>query len=196
MDIHPSRGYESVADVFAQIRENTLNRIGYSTVYEWACMFPKGAQLLDVGCGTGKPITQALLDSGATVYALDASASMVRKFKQHFPKVPIRQESAFTSSYFDLTYDGIVAWGVIFLFPEQDQIRLFERLSGSLKPEGLFLFTSPAQNVTWNDTLTGLESVSLGRERYLDVFSHFGYVLDREWEDEGENHYFSMKKAG
>jgi len=46
----------------------------------------------------------------------------------------------------------------------------------------------------WNDALTGLESRSLGAVEYRRALASVGLSVIREYEDEGENHYFDALK--
>lgn len=48
--------------------------------------------------------------------------------------------------------------------------------------------------MTWEDSLTGLESVSLGRERYEQILRLEGLTLVGEDSDEGGNHYYFTLK--
>jgi hypothetical protein len=63
-----------------------------------------------------------------------------------------------------------------------------------LVPGDRLLFTSPAEPVVWNDAMTGLESRSLGAEEYQRQLSAVGLRVLREYEDEGQNHYFEALK--
>jgi precorrin-6B methylase 2 len=43
--------------------------------------------VLDIGCGTGIPVTKILLDEELAAYALDASPTMSEAFRQNFPMI-------------------------------------------------------------------------------------------------------------
>jgi 2-polyprenyl-3-methyl-5-hydroxy-6-metoxy-1,4-benzoquinol methylase len=58
-----------VATSFVAVR----SRIGAATVRSWARSLPPGAAILDLGCGSGVPIAQALLADGFDVHGVDAS---------------------------------------------------------------------------------------------------------------------------
>jgi hypothetical protein len=81
------------------------------------------------------------------------------------------------------------------LSPEQQQLVL-QRIAHILNPRGRLLFTAPAQPVSWNDVMTGLESRSLGAEEYKRQLHSVGLSLLNEHEDEGQNHYYEFIKAG
>jgi len=137
----------------------------------------------------------ALVDDGFAVSGIDASPTMVAASRRRLPQVPVACEAVEDSPVFGRTFDGILAWGLIFLLPAESQRALFGRMTSALNPEGSFLFTSPAQPCTWADALTGRQSVSLGSEVYRDVLSNAGLVVVRECLDEGGNYYYEAAKG-
>ena len=186
----PSYGYDAHADLFIEGR----SPIGVPQIRRWARDLAPGAAVLDLGCGTGRPITQTLIDEGLAVYAIDASRRMIEDFREKFPCVPSVCESVETSSFFDLTFDGIVAWGLMFLLPEETQRDLIRRVAAALKPGGRFLFTAPREVGSWPDNLTGLPSHSLGESAYHAALTDAGLEHVGDDLDEGENHYYLARK--
>ncbi len=88
-----SNGYESIAEIFIKGRGRAVNGIGSSAARALARTFNKGSVVLDLGCGTGIPVTKILLEAGLNAYAVDASLKMAEDFRQNFPDVPISCES-------------------------------------------------------------------------------------------------------
>jgi SAM-dependent methyltransferase len=195
--IDRSNGYEGVAVEFLAGRGRAPSTaIGARAVRDWARRVPPGATTLDLGCGSGLPITKVLVNEGLNVYAIDASPSLVQAFRYNLPETPIACESVGESLFFERMFDGVVAWGLIFLLPAEEQRRLIQRVATILVPGGRLLFTSAAgaEPRVWNDAMTGLESRSLGAVEYRRELSSVGLSLIREYEDEGENHYFDARK--
>ena len=188
----PSNGYEAIAKDFIAYRGKTS--IGVETVRSWARNLASGAILLDLGCGSGLPITAALVEDGYAPYGIDASPTLVNSFRKNFPDLPVACETAESSDFFNRTFDGIVAWGLIFLLSESDQVELIRRVSSILNPGGRFLFTSPEEVCTWTDIMTGRESRSLGAERYTGILSSAGLHVIGNLLDEGNNYYYFAKK--
>jgi predicted RNA methylase len=93
-----SNGYESIAGDYIKGRGQAVNGIGSSTARARARTFNKGSVILDLGCGTGIPVTNILLEAGLNAYAVDASPKMVEAFRQNFPDVPVACESVERSS--------------------------------------------------------------------------------------------------
>jgi SAM-dependent methyltransferase len=157
---------------------------------------PRGSAVIDLGCGPGFPITEVLVSEGLNVFGVDAAPSFVEAFGRNLPNTPVVCEAAQDSKFFDRTFDGVLAWGLIFLLSVEDQRRLIQRVAGILAPGGRLLFTSPTESIVWNDVMTGLESRSLGAEEYRRLLSHVGLSVISEYEDEGRNHYFDVLKDG
>ena len=183
-----SNGYEAVAAQLIRARDRSS--IGVATVRNWARLLPAGSSILDLGCGHGV-IAAALIEDGFSVYGIDASPSLIAEFRRRFPGAPVVCEGAEESSFFQRTFDGIVAIGLMFLLAAEVQQKLIERLARGLNPGGRLLFTAPTQRATWPDILTGRESVSLGVEEYVRLLAEGGLTLEDEYVDEGENHYYA-----
>jgi SAM-dependent methyltransferase len=191
-----SSGYEGIAAEFLAGRGRAPSTaVGTSRVREWARTLPREAAVLDLGCGSGKPITSVLIQEGLNVYAIDAAPSMVEAFRHNFPHVPIVCESVADSRFFERTFDGVVAWGLMFLLEPDDQRRLIQRLVEILVTGGRLLFTSEADALVWNDAMTGRESRSLGAVEYRRLLSEGGLSLVNEYDDEGQNYYFDAVKT-
>ena len=158
--MNPSNGYEALAQQFTAIRHDPNRPIGTSTVRSWVQSLTKGSHVLDLGCGSGIPISKAIADQGHRVYGIDASPTLVAAFRDHLPDHPIRCEAVETSGFYGLQFEGIIAWGLLFLLPEQTQVELFAKIADHLHPEGQFLFTAPSQIAHGPDlALTGRKKV-------------------------------------
>jgi hypothetical protein len=57
-----SNGYEEIASIFIDGRGRNISGVGASAVVDWSRMLTMGASVLDLGCGTGVPISQALIE--------------------------------------------------------------------------------------------------------------------------------------
>ena len=192
-----SNGYEGIAAEFLAGRGRASSTaVGAREVRNWARTLPSGATVLDLGCGPGLPITKVLVEEGLNVYGIDGSPSLVNAFRHNFPEIPIACESVQDSLFFNRLFDGVIAWGLIFLLLPEDQRRLIQRVANILVPGGRFLFTSSpeVEPLVWNDAMTGLESRSLGPAEYRKLLSDAGLRVTREYEDIGENHYYDAHK--
>jgi len=139
-------------------------------------------------------MSKVLLSEGLNVYAIDAAPSLVEAFRHNLPKTPVVCESVEDSLFFNRMFDGVLAWGLMFLLLPEAQRSLIRRMADILVPGGRLLFTSPAEPVVWNDAMTGLESRSLGAPEYRRLLSAGDISVSSEYEDEGQNHYFDSFK--
>src|SRR5262245_5216300 len=89
-----SNGYEGIAAEFLAGRGRAPSTaIGTRAVRNWARTLPRGAAVIDLGCGSGLPITKVLISEGLDVYGIDASPSLVEAFRHNLPEIPVACES-------------------------------------------------------------------------------------------------------
>jgi SAM-dependent methyltransferase len=187
-----SNGYDALAETFMRTRNPT---IGPATVLEWAETLTPGSAILELGCGHGV-ISQALIGAGFAVYGIDASPRLIAAFRERFPGHPAECAPVEDATFFRRTFDAIIAWGLLFLLPLPVQKTVIGKVARGLNPGGRFLFTSPRDPHTWNDGLTGLESISPGLEAYEQMLHAEGLIRTGEAFDEGENCYHFVSKPG
>jgi SAM-dependent methyltransferase len=193
-----SSGYEAVATIYIAgrgTRSRVGDSIGAAVVKGWADAFPPGATVLDLGSGPGEPSTRILQAAGLTTYAVDASPTMVAAFRERFPGVPIEHNTVEASAFFDRTFDGVLAWGLVFLLDPAAQARVIAKVARALNPGGRFLFTAPNEPLAWLDGMTGHPSQSLGAHTYARLLRDAGLTWVAEVQDEGENHYYVVEKV-
>lgn len=188
-----SNGYEQVAADF--IAHRTTSNVGVQTVRDWAGTLPRGAAVLDLGCGHGIPISATLVHEGATIFGIDASPSLLAAFRVRFPDAQVECNAVEKSTLFGRSFDAAIAWGLMFLLTPEAQAQLIAKVASALKPDGRFLFTAPAQACEWPDILTGSRSCSLGADAYRKLVGAAGLTVVSEAEDEGDNHYYFVRKT-
>jgi hypothetical protein len=119
---------------------------------------------------------------------------MVAAFRERFPNVPIEQSTVETSTFFGRTFDGVLAWGLLFLLQPAAQALVIEKVAGALNPGGRFLFTAPKEPHEWLDAMTGRQSQSLGAQTYERLLRDAGLTWVADAQDEGENYYYVVEK--
>lgn len=190
MDENSSSGWEDVADQLIAYR----SQVRLSTVLDWASGLPAGASIIDIGCGSGEPLSVALADMGFTLAGIDASPTLVEAYRQMLPAALVACEPAERSSFFGRKFDAAIAIGLIFLLKAAAQRQLIRNVAAALNPHGRFLFTAPVQTCTWPDLWTGRLSISLGTAEYSRVIEDAGMKVVSHLTDEGENHYYEIVK--
>ena len=186
-----ANGYEEFAHEFIQRRNR---RIGPAVVARWASQLAPGAEVLELGCGHGV-VSQALVDAGLNLYAVDASPTLLAAFRKRFPHVQTDCSPAEDSTFFERTFDAVIAWGLIFLVDETAQRNLLAKAASALRPGGKLLFTAPRQQCAWTDVMTRRPSWSLGREEYVSLLRALNLDVQPGEEDSGGNYYYYAHKG-
>jgi len=186
----PANGYEAHAAAYMQRRDRST---GVDVVREWAGAFAPGTPVLELGCGHGV-VSQALVDAGLDLYAIDASPTLLDAFRRRFPAAHTECASAEHSTYFGRSFHGVIAWGLIFLLPVEAQHEVLARACRVLRPGGRFLFTAPREARVWIDVLTEQESRSLGAGEYESLLRESGCDVTDGRTDAGGYHYFFARR--
>lgn len=139
--------YDEVSEWFNENRSNHLIELKY--LQELLSHLPEKSEILDLGCGTGKPIMEYFLSQNYRVTGVDASWKMLEIAKSNFPNNEFYLMDM-RSLKIERKYDAIIAWHSFFHLPVDDQEKLIPKLSNLLNPNGLFLFTSgPENGISW-----------------------------------------------
>ncbi|MBU1348181.1 MAG: class I SAM-dependent methyltransferase [Alphaproteobacteria bacterium] len=136
VDLYDRRSEDWIAD-----RGRTLT--GHDRVWldRFAAALSPGDTVLDVGCGSGRPIAASLLDAGFRVTGVDSSARLIAHASRDLPSGRFLQADMRT---LDLgrTFAGILAWHSLFHLSPDDQRRTLPRLLAHAAPKATVLFTS------------------------------------------------------
>jgi SAM-dependent methyltransferase len=102
---------------------------------------PCNARVLDVGCGTGLPITSELVKRGFEVTALDISETMIKLVKKNVPGVKSFVQSSITDIGFKNEFDGIVSSFSMLCLDKKNFMKAAAKISQALKRKGFFLLS-------------------------------------------------------
>lgn len=181
-----SNGWEAIASEFMACRSD----IGADVIATWASFFSAGAAVIDVGAGFGKPAGGILEQRGLSVFAIDASPTLLAAYERQFPNAKTACEPVEASTFFGRQFDGVLMVGLIFLLPSVVQVRVINRLANALVPGGRLLFSAPKQVCAWQDLLTDRTSRSVGTTAYREHLVKAGFDRIEMYEDDHGNNYF------
>jgi SAM-dependent methyltransferase len=193
---HCMQQYDRIARLYAA--ERPRSTIGLPELNDMLARLPQGASVLDVGCGTGKPITEAILLHPASlqVFGVDSSEKMLEEFRGNFPRVPVQCSPIQAFDYFERTFDAVVSWGMMFHLPPEEQRSVIRNIASHLAPQGFFLFSSGNEAGMRAGTMYGEDFAyySLGAEEYRTTLEASRCALLDEHFDIGENYYYLAQK--
>ena len=184
--------YEQYAEIFLQHRDGSP--VGINVAKRWISSLNQGSDVIEIACGGGLPVTKVLTESGLNVWAIDSSPTLVSKFKERYPQIPVECSSVLESDFFNRKFDAAISIGLIFLLHQESQISMIKRVSEILHPGGNFLFTAPLETGSWEDICTGHPCVSIGQQAYENALTESGFRILDHHEDSGKNHYYEAEK--
>lgn len=115
--------YDKIANWFAENRPTELIEKAY--LDEVIEHIPADGQVLDLGCGTGKPILEYLISKNFNVTGLDASKEILAIAKKNFPETKFLLQDM-RHFHLNKRFDAIIAWHSFFHLPIKDQPAMFK----------------------------------------------------------------------
>jgi SAM-dependent methyltransferase len=141
-------------------------------------LLPTTPVVLDVGCGSGEPIGEYLINRRCDVTGIDSAPEMIDLCKERFPTCTW-QVSDMRSLSLGRRFDGIIAWDSFFHLRADDQRRMFPIFRAHVKPSATLLFTSGPSHGEAVGSFEGdpLYHASLGGEEYQTLLAGNGFVV-------------------
>jgi SAM-dependent methyltransferase len=163
-------GYDQIAETYRDwaARSPSDVRIRYTDLLLGA--LPPGATLLELGCGTGEPMTRRLA-ARFHVTGVDLSARHIALAQAAIPQATFIQADMAAVDFPPSSFDAVAAFYSIIHVPREEHGDLLGRIAGWLRPGGLLVATMGA-----NDTPAGVEADWLGAPMY---WSHFDSATNR-----------------
>ena len=151
----------------------------------FAGLIGPAGRVLDLGCGSGKPIAAYLLNRGFHVCGVDSSPTMISLCRENFPEQQWRVADMRTLAI-GRHFDGIVAWDSFFHLGHDDQRHMFPLFRAHARPGAPLLFTSGPRHGEAIGNLFGepLYHASLDPEEYRVLLAASGFaVVDARIDD-------------
>ena len=101
-------------------------------------LIPRGAEVLELGCGAGVPMS-ARLAAGRTLVGVDISAEQVRRARRNVPGATFLQGDMTTLERPTASLDAVVAFYSLTHVPRDEHAALFVRIRAWLRPGGVFI---------------------------------------------------------
>ena len=162
--------YDKIANHFECKRSLTTGLDYIDRFFSLLSSKSKNYTVLDIGCGTGIPLTKYLISNGAEVTGLDISIEMLKKAKKKMPNGNFIRADI-TKFEINTKYDGILAWDSLFHIPIKNQEKTIKKIIGLLKKKGIFIFTTGEEYGELVSEMFGQQFYysSLSNSKYEDI---------------------------
>jgi SAM-dependent methyltransferase len=154
-------------------------------------LVPPAGTILDLGCGSGKPIAAYLLARGFTVCGVDSSPTMIALCRENFPDQEwlVADMRTLALSH---RFDGILAWDSFFHLNYDDQRRMFPFFRDHAVPHAPLLFTSGPRHGEAIGAFRGepLYHASLAPDEYRSLLAanNFSVTAEKMEDPECDRH--------
>lgn len=139
-------------------------------------LVPAGGSVLDIGCGSGEPITRHLLEQGRVVTGVDSAPPMLGLCRARFPAASFVEADMRTLAL-GKTFDGLIAWDSVFHLAHDDQRRMFAVFADHAREMTALMFTSGPAHGEAIGTFEGepLYHASLAADAYRALLDRHGF---------------------
>lgn len=145
-----------------------------------------GAKVLDLGCGSGRPVAQHMHERGLHVTGVDSSPTMISFCRSRLPDHEWIVADMRTLSL-GRRFDGILAWDGFFHLGYDDQRRMFAVFAAHASAGTMLMFNTGPEHGEAIGSYRGdpLYHASLGAAEYEALISRFGFeVIDHAVNDQ------------
>lgn len=132
--------YEENAAAWDRLRGGDV-RLEAAWLERFAALVPAGGRVLDMGCGSGRPIAAWLIGRGFRVTGIDSSPSLIALCRERTPDADWRVADM-RSLALGERFDGLIAWHSLFHLSPDDQRGMFDRFAAHAAPGATLMFTT------------------------------------------------------
>ncbi|WP_270731123.1 class I SAM-dependent DNA methyltransferase [Shimia sp. Alg240-R146] len=137
---------------------------------------PTPARLLDLGCGSARPIGQYIANLGHHLTGIDASPTMIALARKNVPTANFHQMDL-TALSLTGTFDAVLSWDGTFHLSVAEQRALLPQLAGLTAPKGNLLLTIGHGEGEVTGTVAGetVYHASLHPAEYIQTLTRLGF---------------------
>jgi SAM-dependent methyltransferase len=139
---------------------------------------PSAASILDLGCGSGRPVAQYMVGCAFNVTGVDSSPTLISLCRQRLPN----QEwivGDMRSLQLSRRFDGMLAWDSFFHLRPKEQRRMFNVFAQHAAPSAVLMFnTGPASGEAVGEYRGDpLYHASLSGDEYKELLRSIGFEV-------------------
>ena len=190
-------GYDEIGGRYASDRDRWPSK---RYLGRFSRKLPRGANVLDLGCGTGVPIDRYLIGKGHKIVGLDISGNQVALARRNNPAAKYEAKDIQELQDSEYSVDGVVSIYAIFHTPRETHQGLFQKLRSFLPKGGVILVSMGASE--WERSEKDFYGTTMfwshfgpEKNRSLIEACRFKVTLDEIDESGGESHQIIMARA-
>jgi 2-polyprenyl-3-methyl-5-hydroxy-6-metoxy-1,4-benzoquinol methylase len=190
------KSYDNIAEDFAKMRDSFHNEQKYLNAL--INYIPAKSHILDIGCGSGFPIANYLIEKGFRVTGIDGSEALLKIAQKKCPQMRGLYGDIRTIQ-FNEKVDAIVEWWCLFHLPKADHELMLARFAEWLKPGGILEFTSgdsEFEGTNSNMLNQELNFYSLSPTAYQQYLEKYGFEILLQESDQSQHLVWIAKKNG
>lgn len=183
-DVIPT--YERAGPDWAKLRNNALMEKAWLDRMLTAAPRQTGrVRVLDLGCGSGKPIGTYLAERGATLTGVDATTSLSDLYATNLPRAEAIKADM-RDLNLDRQFDAILAWDSFFHLSADDQRGMFATFAAHAAPRATLMFTSGHIAGEAIGDIAGhpIYHASLASDDYQTLLADHGFKLLRHTQED------------
>lgn len=170
-------GYNTISHDYLAVRSKDSQDV--RLLEELVQRLPRGALVLDAGCGAGVPVTQ-YLSQHFQVVGVDFAEAQIQLARQLVPQAQFICQDITVQTFPDETFDAICSYYAIIHIPRQLHGALLQQFYRLLKPSGLALLCLGAEDLN-NDLVEDYLGVRMYWSHYdvetnLHLIAASGFV--------------------
>jgi SAM-dependent methyltransferase len=149
-----------VAEGYDQIADEYLEQFGRSSVRDakfarLVAGLPRGATVLDLGCGAGLPVARDCTQRGFQVTGVDASLGQIERARRNVPEATFIHADMTAVQFPAAAFDAVCAFYSITHVPRNEHAALIRRIATWLRPNGVFVASFGSSGGDWSGEWLG-----------------------------------------
>ncbi len=133
-------GYDHMAEQYLSTKD-PQDPLALDALQDLASLLPRGAAVLDLGCGAGVPVTHWLADGSFAVTGVDVSSRQLELARANVQKATFLKADMAEVTFAPETFAAVVAFHSIIHVPRTEHPALLQSIHRWLEPGGTFLAT-------------------------------------------------------
>ena len=168
--------YKKHARAWTELRGNFLYEKAW--LDHFLARIPQHSKILDLGCGSGKPIADYLIRHDHKITGVDSSDVMIEMARQNFPEQHWLQADMRTVEL-EQKFNAILAWDSFFHLTPNDQRQMFRQFAQFAQQGTVLMFSSgPSHGEAIGDLFgDALYHASLASEEYRALLKQYGFKV-------------------